>query len=722
MDSITQITHPPVSLSSRHRPRWHTHVASVESKPTDSNRNDLLSKSLCTEVHFKRHGSLKGCTQGETRNIVTNIVTDMFEKMRGIEQISDSECSLHDALQESLSMDPRLKRWYDTLQDRAAVQAKIARHVGRRPDEMLINLPTTVAQRDRGTVTRLLDIAGRMNPTVLASKQPAILPAHPVCVEQQCKCLPQLQETLPHAERYGKVQVEVGGLTNATKGEILGRTLQAPENRAQWLQSKVLDDRIEHQGDDIKRVLQFYPEVDSLEVVGAGWQEKLNETSTNLQKIERVSVKSMISVSDSTPDGSEREDEMKDQVVDVPAVLERDLELDPEIHKGAAAKINGVLYYAGIRCSTPVETHTYFECHPFENVVRKVLVLENVGSQIITCQWLSCDSSRRGTKTPAMHTEYFLMSRSMFIVFPGEKFVSRVLFRPRGCALVKQHLELRVFPYILGSSSSHIVIRLTGRCIPPPEYTAKLQRQLKLVLDKSKQRFTKDLAEYQASLVPLLQPHEVLCPYERIFDEREAFNAENPGYHCSRFDDLEALKALHHELKKPREPAWDLRLQTVLQVILRQPEATQRRIHYAKFIEIQESMKPGADTRHPVRFGRNEERDRSRFIYVRGCIGNGIQEWEDLMASIELSALKSEVTRYQAKQRDQEEEDEVDDAEDPEPKPWMRKLRQENLTLYLLKKLRSRKPYRDALYMQTYSQLCGLAEDVVSIIESTQYV
>ncbi|KAH8254298.1 hypothetical protein KR032_009436 [Drosophila birchii] len=682
----------------------------------DSDNNEFERKSLSTCKHFKIHDNLKDVTNTDTKKAVTDMVDDMFKNMRGFATVSDSECSLNDGLQESLSMDRRLKHWYDTLQDRAAVQAKIASRVGRRPDEMLINLPATVAPRDRGTVQRLLDMARRMNPTVLASKQPAEMPAHPASCEQQCECLPQLRETLPHPERCGKMQVEVSGLTHATKGEIMGRTLQAPKNRAQWLQSSVLDDRIENQDDDIKRVLEFYPEVDSLEVVGAGVPGNLQVSSTNFLPIDRVSADSMHCISDTTLEESER-----DQVVDGAAALDQSLEPDLELHKRAAAKVNGVLFWGDNRCISPEVGHTYFECHPFENVVKEVLVIENVGGQLLTCQWVPFDPTRRATKSQMLHMDYFVISRSMFIIFPGEKYVCRALFRPKTCALVKLQLEMRIYPHVLGSSRNHIVLQLTGRCDPPPEYATKLHRHLKLVLDKSKQRFTKDLAQYQASLVPLLQPHEVLCPYERIFDEREVFNAENPGYFCERFDDLEALKALHHELKKPREPAWDMRLQTLLALILRLPETDQRQIHFARFLEIQETMKPGFDNGRRVRFDRNDERDRSRFIYVRGCIGNGIEEWEEMMASMELSALKSEVIRYQARQRDLEEADGDDGVEDSEPKPWMRKLRQENETLYLLKKVRSRKTYRDALYMQTYSQVCGMAEDVVSIIESTQY-
>ncbi|KAH8285078.1 hypothetical protein KR054_004786, partial [Drosophila jambulina] len=683
-------------------------------------------KSSSTRMHFQKHHNLKDVTQGDARKVVHTIVDSMFQTMCGACNASDSECSVNHALQESLSMDRRLKHWYNTLQDRAAVQAKIARQVGRRPDEMLINLPATVASRDRGTVERLLDLAGRMNPTVMVRRQPAVLPGHPVrdeqecqclpadpvCGEQQCTCLPDLLETLPRAERRGKGTMEVSGLPHVTKGEIMGRNLEAPDNRAQWLQSKVLDARIEQQDDNIKRVLEFYPDVDSLEVVGAGYLEG----ASPVPQIERVPAESMVSVSDTT-EGSEE----MDQDEDVPPLPHPNPELHASIVGRPSIKINGVLFHAGNRCASSEVGHTYFECHPYENVVKEVLVMENVGCQMFTFQWVATEPFRRANKTQMLQMDYFLISRTMFVVFPGEKYVCRALFRPRGCALVKLRLELRVYPHILGSRS-HLVLQLTGKCVPPPEYTAKLHRQLASVLDKSKQRLTKDLVQLQASLVPLLQPHEVVCPYERVFDEREVFNAENPGYHCERFDDLEALKALHHELKKPREPAWDLRLPTILSVILRQPTADQRRIHYERFIEIQESMRSGVDTSRPFPFGRNEERDRSRFIYVRGCIGNGIQEWEGMMASLELSALRSEVIRYNARQRDLEEEDGYDGEEDPEPKPWMRQLRLENTTLYLLKKMRSRKPYRDALYMHTYSHLCDVAEDVVSIIESTQYV
>jgi len=153
------------------------------------------------------------------------------------------------------------------------------------------------------------------------------------------------------------------------------------------------------------------------------------------------------------------------------------------------------------------------------------------------------------------------------------------------------------------------------------------------------------------------------------------------------------------------------------------PDSNERQLHFAKLVEVQEQLKQGGGKGSLTHFSRNDQRTRSTFIYVRGCIGNGIQEWEEMMASLELSGLRLEINRFQVKQLEDEESAlEEEGYEESEPKPWMRQLRKENPYLYLLKKLRSRKTYRDSLYMQTYSHLCDMAEDVVSVIESTQNV
>nr|XP_017001522.2 uncharacterized protein LOC108060366 [Drosophila takahashii] len=692
-------------LGSRHR-SW---LQSFRKTPNSyrepgSQKNVVDMKSDSTGLDFRKRKSLKEVTDLEGEKILDDIIQDIFNKKLGITTLSSSECSLDEDMRESMSMDPRLKLWYDTLQNRATVQAKIQRKLGRRPHEMLINVGGTGAPGDRGTVERLLDLAGRMNPTTLAQKKPAVLPSQ---INAQCLEVPELQETLPRAEQLGWVDMEVSGLTRATKQELLGTAHPPPEKPSRWLKSRLLEEHIDHKSGDIKRVLPFFPDLDKLEVVGGTVQESLIRSDT--PQIERVSCNSIFSLSSSSEIAAEyvkKEEQPRGAEPDLQSGIAR-----------AAVKINGVVFFnAGRRGVVPDIANVFFECHPFQKVVKEVARVENVGVQVLTCQWAMGDC-KRGGKCTAQSCHNFLLSQSTFTVFPGEEVVCNALFRPRGCYLFKQRFELRIFPNVIGSARGVFVARLTGRCVPAPEYTSKLRRLQNTITERSKKRMANDLTGIQASIVPLLKPHEVVCPYERILDEREVFNAENPGYKCERFDDLETLKALHQALKKPREPTWDLRLETLREVILRLPDSNQRKLHFAKLVEVLEELKQGGGKGSLTHFSRSEQRTRSTFIYVRGCIGNGIQEWEEMMASLELSGLRLEVNRFQVKQQEEAESAEEDEVE---TKPWLLHLRNENPRLYLLKKLRSRKSYRDSLYMQTYSHLCDMAENVVSVIESTQ--
>jgi len=133
-------------------------------KEPESQKNVMDIKSDSTALEFRQRRSLKDVNDQEGKKILDDIIQDIFDKKAGTITLSESECSLDEDMRESMSMDPRLKLWYDTLQNRATVQAKIQRKLGRRPHEMLINVGSTGAPGDRGTVERLLDLAGRMIP------------------------------------------------------------------------------------------------------------------------------------------------------------------------------------------------------------------------------------------------------------------------------------------------------------------------------------------------------------------------------------------------------------------------------------------------------------------------------------------------------------------------------------------------------------------------------
>ncbi|KAH8267128.1 hypothetical protein KR018_010364, partial [Drosophila ironensis] len=729
--------------SSRHRSWLHSLLAAVEDwQHPDSNKNEMDMSSTSTIKGFAQTNELKPMTRRDAKKVVHDVVNSLFAKEQGHANLSSSTCSLDSELCDSLNMDPRLKLWYRTLQDRANVQAKIQHKLGRRPDEMLCNLPTTVASRDRGTVTRLLDIAGRMHPTTLVQRKPALSSAPTAVDAQQCR-LPPLQETLPRAEQRGVAKVEISALTKSTKTEILGRRMKGQERPTEWLQSKVLDERITKERDNIKRVIEFFPDTENLEVVGASMQEVIN-TRQSSGSIERISASSVYTVSSSSGSASE-EPPVEPAEPAEPEEPSNGMASDLEIPStGPAAKLNGVLYFnKARRCPVPLLGDVCFECYPYQNVLKDVLTIDNVGRTLLTCNWIllpevgkRCDRAsvlRDRAKNTAQ--DNFLMGEMNFTVFPGEKHVCRVLYRPRSCKLMRLRYRLTIYPNIVGTLRGFFELRLTGRCNPSPEYSGKLKRQMEALCNKSKQIMTDTLTTCQAELVPMLLPTEVQCPYQRELDEREVFNAENPGYHCERFGDLETLKELHQKLKYPREPAWDLRIRTIRKVILRLPLVAERELYFQQLVAMQQGLMQGcagdskarfAEEMFATHYGRNTERNRSRFIYVRGCIGNGIQEWEEMMASIELSALKVEVTSFYAKQRDSKAFSEVEEEEEVleklEPKPWMRRLREEDPGEYLLRKLRARKSYRDTLYIQTYSHLCDLAETMVSVMESTQAV
>ncbi|XP_002063188.2 uncharacterized protein LOC6640273 [Drosophila willistoni] len=688
----------------------------------ESAENTLVLSSTSTEEIYEQTCGLKTVTLQDGKQVVDDIVNKIFDKSNGLVHLSSSACSMSSVLEESTKMDHRLKLWYETLQDRSKMQRKIQRKLGRRPDEMLFNMPTTIEQRDKGMVQRLMDYADRMNPVTLTEKKASILPSH--YDTETCQQVHQLEETLPKAERQGKKTVEISGLTKTTMEEIMGpgfdytdiHSTNERNKKNKWINSKVLGERLDKKCKDLKRVLNFYPDVENLQVVGNNVFDPIFEDDDE-KDIEKLAHSSLYSISSSTKESVISEMQEAEEQQDV------EEEKPPIIRLGL--KINDKVFVHSKKqsaCSVSFEIN--FECEPYERVLKEVLRLENIGTELISCHWISPEYYKRNASFLAANNDCFTFDREHFILFPGDIRVTKVMYQPRRCSLQKQRWDLRIFPNIFCIKRDTVVVKLHGKCVPAREYIEKVNRQINSVIDKANKKAMDKLTSHQASLVPIIQPQEVICPYQRVFDDREIFNAENKGYHCERFDDLEQLKNLYETLKKPREPVWDLQLETIRKMILRQPEAEQRESTFKKLNKMLDTLKCGmGDVGEAIfqHFGHNTEQSRSRFIYVRGCIANGIQEWEDIMLSIEQSSLKTELTRFYARKANEANKlSQEDSSEDDEIKPWLRKLRQYNPEEYVLKKLRGKKYYRDSLYMQTYSHLCDVAENVVSVIESTK--
>ncbi|XP_068146330.1 uncharacterized protein [Drosophila tropicalis] len=697
-----------------------TTVRTAESSHSvESAENTLVLSSTSTEEVYEQTCGLKTVTLQDGKQVVDDIVNKMFDKSYGMVHLSSSACSMSSDLEESTKMDNRLKMWYETLQDRSKMQWKIQRKLGRRPDEMLFNMPTTIDHRDKGMVQRLMDYADRMNPVTLTEKTASILPSRHD--PETCQHVHQLQETLPKAERRGKTTVEISGLTKTTMEEIMGpgfdytniHSTNERNEKSKWINSQVLGERLDKKCKDLKRVLNFYPDVENLEVVGN------NMLYDDESDIEKLSYSSLYSISSSTKESVNSEMQETEEQQDVK-------EEKPDIIR-LGLKINDkVCVHSNKQSARSISFEINFECEPYERVLKEVLRLENIGSQLISCHWISLEYYKRNATFLAANSDCFAFDRDHFILFPGDIRVCKAIYQPRHCSLHKQRWELKIFPNVFCIKRDTIVVKLHGKCVPALEYIESVNKQTYSVIAKANKHAMDKVTGQQASLVPIIQPQEVTCPYQRVFDDREIFNAENKGYHCERFDDLEQLKNLYDTLKKPREPAWDLQVETIKRMILRLPEAEPRESSFKKLNKVLDTLKCGmgdVGEKKFQHFGHSTERSRSRFIYVRGCLANGIEEWEDIMLSIEQSSLKTELTRFYARKANEAKKlSQEDSSEDDEIKPWLRKLRQDNPKDYVLKKLRAKKYYRDSLYMQTYSHLCDVAENVVSVIESTECV
>ncbi|XP_017867905.1 PREDICTED: uncharacterized protein LOC108616898 [Drosophila arizonae] len=655
--------------------------------PQVSEANTLSNKSKSSDF-FREHGNLKQVTRQDGKNIVEDIIDSIFDKEAGKYVASSSRCSIVTGFEGSEHMDKRLKQWHDTLRDRARVQAKIHQRIGRRPEQMLLNQSGTLDQRNKGNITRIIDYADRLNPTRLVSQQYGVLPAHSDA--KQCVFVPEVQQTVPLPERSGVADLEITGLSNATNQEIFGLE-NARKGKTSWINSEELEKSLNLKYMDIDRVVEFFPDMRKLEVIASN-QNLIREPQSD---IDLVAVKSLYSVSSITETNSPAEDQKPP--VKVP--------LEPKV-VSVGLRVNDREFIKD-HCDTlfPSARFEYhFECTPFERQFKQVMRLENIGQNILFCEWLLAD--------PSMHycRRCFFFERNQFRLYPGDVHIINVMYRPNEVLLTRQFWKLRIFPHIFCNRRNGLMLLLVGKCVAPPEYLWKINKQLDLVIDKSLKARTVSLTQLHAELAPLIKPHEQLHPYERTLDEREQFNIQNVGYHCERFDDIEALRALYNEVKMPREPAWDMRLDTIKRFIIRLPEPNRRMMYFQILLNILPTLHCTRDQQSPMHCEHSNERERSCFIYVRGCIGNGIDEWEDLMMGIEESCFKTEIHRFCTLK---------DDTPNP---PCLKKLKDENPAVYVHRVMQGKKYYRDALYMHTYTQLCDIAENVASVIESTQYV
>ncbi|XP_017050225.1 uncharacterized protein LOC108094264 [Drosophila ficusphila] len=670
-----------------------------------------------------------------TERMVEDILNDIFKERRGEFPETSSSCHLAEKPwpreEREPHVDRRLRYWKEVLLERRKMQKRVQQETGKLASEVLFNRRSTLDNRDGQTVKRLLDYADRMECEHLmaaAGGQVGKLKDQ----QDPCTCqrIPGLEATPPKAERVGYKDVEIIGLPDVSKRELLGK--EALEQRALpgFLQSDFLDERLEQRFPAIQNVVEFFPDLDSLQVKGTGIAKLKPPPKTILVKADSMH---SVTNSDSTPICSEECvscescGATEDQSTQEPVVV-------PEV----GLRVNGVDYIPGEGDTGGIkdcyEIVTRFRCDPFQRRVKHILQLTNIGRQMLSFTWKqSTYYYNRGSLLLARDNEFYLDLEG-FRLSQGETRNLTVLYQPRKVAMSVELWLLQVEPRIFCGRQESLLLRLHGRCSPPADYMAKLLECQCACICKSDAVAMDKLTTHLGALAPLVVPPPTCCPYDRALDDREAFNALNPGYNCVRFDDLEVLRSLHHRLKKPREPLWDLRLSTIKDYILRVESLVEREATFAEFTDL---LAPLMGTGSPLNtpFQRSEQNQRSRFIYVRGVICNGIAEWEDLMFNVEDSFFKPELQRFyrnllgQLEEGDEEQEEEKPEQPSPVTPIDMEKLMEiigeeqmdeEQIRTAVMRKLYHSKYFRDSLYIQTYSHLCNMAEDIVSVIESTE--
>ncbi|KAH8299979.1 hypothetical protein KR044_008034, partial [Drosophila immigrans] len=661
--------------------------------------------------------------------IVDDILEDIFAENRGFFPETSSTCKIGETFEPAPEphVDQRLKYWHEVLAKRQKLQQRVQGKTGKTPEQMLFNRRSTFDNRNKETVLRLLDYADRLQPEKLSTKPVSRLGQK--MDAETCNVIDGIAETWPKAEQDKFKDMEIIGIPGVIQKEMLGTKASPEELPHSWLESSVLHQRIEKHFSEINDVLEFFPDLNALQVTGTTIERSKPKTGTTLVGEDRL-----LKVSSSNPsDTSEeqlcellesREITQESQKLEL-EISELDT-LEPEIPE-IGLRINGTDYVVkDLPFSDCFEMMTRFKCDPFQKRIKHLLQLTNIGKQTLSFNWQQgIYFHNRATLLLAKDDE-FLFDTDSFRLTHGQSYNLVVMYQPRKVRMAMELWRLQCDPKIFCSNQGSMQLRFHGHCTAPQEYMARLEEMQSAVIHKSNEKEMKTLIRKEASLVPLLEPPPTCCAYERTLDERELFNSLNPGYNCQRFDDLEVFKGMHNQLKKPREPQWDLRLDTIRMLILRLDSMDLRKKMFANFMVVLEPIvgaSPSLETTGQL----EQQKHRTRLIYVRGAICNGIEEWEDLMITIEESFFKSELQQYFINQLEEgAEEEEKDDDMDIQAK--IAKLsaatdkEDKHILGEVLKNLRHSKFFRDALYMQTYSHLCNIAENIVSVIESTEDV
>ncbi|XP_064540330.1 uncharacterized protein LOC135429790 [Drosophila montana] len=623
--------------------------------------------------------------------LTEELVNDVFQVIQKDEtyqtKISSSDCTNYRKKiikNDNDDMDPRLKCWKKVLRDRKVLQGRIERHTGKRGEDVLFNRHATIDEQTKRMLLRLMDSAER------SEGVPPTRVGGALKMRQQlelCRELPEMRVTEPKLQT-----LEFVGLPQVTQLELAGT--QAP-GESQWLRSEVLGERLEAQAENIKRVLAYCPEMEQLQVSSLP-----KPSGVPIMDSKRLGEDTMFEVSTETSQAAMAVTE---------AIKEQPLPPPPPVADKNAAwtvnnviRINGQAYgFGDISGVLSSELLLYFKCDPIQRVCKTIVQLKNIGTKFVQVRWQMSSLQNKELQQHMVYNSEFLFDTNPFVLLPGEERRIDVMYQPVKVGIKKQRWCMNMLrsPFC---GARRLYVRFHGICTLPVCHCERLDRDQRVVVDKRNHQVAERLTKLHAELAPIVDCPTLQCPYERSLDERELFSAQNPGFKCVRYADLETLKELYSLVKKPRQPAWDYRLDTMRQCIYQ--HKPQQRVTLQNILsELLGPMRCNSnDSFGDSHF--NQHRERSCFLYVRGIVCSTIEEWEALSETLGQQFFKCDLQRY---------------VNDMEAEGQKLPIDSDYVEWLVSRKVMSSKYFKDALYIQTYTLVCDAAENIVSAIEST---
>lgn len=225
---------------------------------SDDNKSDELDDLSIINQFTPSYSSV---TQDLGKDVVQRVIDEVLFDQGGEYQGSSTECSSNKPESTPSTGSPRdigkrINYWQNYLKEHARISEKLAAATGKQPCELLLN--KTEEYRKIQQCKRLMDVAERLSPTRLISREPVKL--------KEVPCGPDIYSKLPLTEQQAKPNIT---LSEMPKVALQEQGIDECEpTRKSWLRSEYLGDQLVATKDNLGRVIDHYPDMENLQIVG----------------------------------------------------------------------------------------------------------------------------------------------------------------------------------------------------------------------------------------------------------------------------------------------------------------------------------------------------------------------------------------------------------------------------------------------------------------------